>query len=295
METTAQPGTAVATRPQAPVASSTSEAAGEVAGVKVLYLQTTYGVGGLHDAGFPDGSIVLDGKYIVANRQNPVTIVPLKATRLWKDYFKAADFAAGMRPRRYLTLAEALATGKRAQTDDPNSGWADDPSGAMRPDGRPVRVGPEITLAYDLRLLLKLGKVTDKDGNEAFVEGLYFVKLGDSYYCPAQCSFEKQAYAPFAQTIGTAIVMAAQAQGVSRDKAVLHRWLYNLRTDIKKAKTPAGRSATVAVVERMQDPVTKKGAVLSDLEVKQLEDLLQPLQEAQPGAGEAADADEANP
>ena len=287
MEATATPPTAVATRPTGGAVGAVEDVTGEVAGVKLLYAQIAYGVGGLHNAGFPDGSLVLDGKYVVANRKVPARIIPVKATQSWKDYFKNADFAAGLRPARYATAKEAIATGKRVQTRDKNSGWADDPTGARKPDGRPVRVGPEISMIWDLVFLLQKGMVQDKDGNEAFADGLFFVKLGDSYYCPAQISFEKQGFDPFDQTISRALALSKQ-EGVP-----IHRWLYTLRTDILPAKYAGGNSATIARVERAQDPVTKQGAVLSDGEFASLTRLLTPLQNAQAADGDPAD--DANP
>lgn len=286
METNATPSTSLVTRPSAEV--STGEISGEISGVTLKYLKPTYGVGGQHELGFDEGSLVLDGKYAVASKKVPAPVIIIGATQYCKDWMTAAAFAAGLKSQRYANLAAAKAAGKRVD-------WVDNPNGSMNPvTGRPARLGPEVTQVYDLRVLVrKPAMVTDAKGNEVNADPEFYLRIGEHFYAPACISFEKMAYKPLSEVLTNSRIMAMQEQKVSLGQAKLHNWIYTLGTTLLPSK-PSCMAALIPELRRMQDPVTKRGAVLSGEDVAELEGLMAALNNASAGAGEAP-ADDANP
>lgn len=283
METSATPPTtAVAPRTNASVQAAVGEVTGEMGGIKLLYLKPTYGVGGQHDAGFDEGTLVIDGKFSVSTKKDPVPVIIIGATQFWKDWLGQAEFAAGIKSQRYPDEASAIAAGKRTQ-------WIDDPAGGTNPvTGRPARLGPQAAAAFDLKVLVrKPASTKDAKGDEVNVDTEFFLRIGEYFYCPSLITFEKMAYAPFSQVLLQSRVMAAQEQKVSVQHAKLHRWLYQLGTEILPAKT-GRKSALIPKLSRMLDPQTKRGAVLAEADVAELEGLMAALSNASAAAGEAS-------
>jgi len=288
METNATPPTAVAVRSQAGVQAPLGEVTGEFSGISLKYLKPTYGVGGQHEQGFDEGTLVLDGKYVVATKKIPVPVIIIGATQYVKDWLNQAAFAAGLKSQRYANAEAARAAGKRVD-------WIDDPSGAINPvTGRSARLGPEITQVYDLRVLLRKPTiVTDVKGDEVGVDSEFYLRIGTYFYAPAILSFEKMAYKPLNDVLLQSRVMAAQEQKVGLAQAKLHHWLYTLGTTLLPSK-PGRMAALIPELRRMQDPTTKRGAVLPAEDVAELENLMAALSNASVSAGEAQ-SDDVNP
>lgn len=291
METTAIPGQTAAVQvcPKAPVAqASLGEVSGDVTGIRLSYVKPTYGVGRQHELGFDEGSIVLQERYAVGWKAKPVPIIVIGAVQFYKDWTSQAEFSAGIKPQRYPNEAAARAAGKRIE-------WIDDPSGALNPvTGRVARLGPQAAPAFDVKILLrKPAEVKDEKGNAVYADAEFYLRIGEHFYCPSLITFEKMSYAPFLQLLQQSRVMAAQEQKVPLNKAQLHRWVYALGTKVLPSK-PGRKSTLIPEITRMQDPVTKRGAVLSEAEVTELEDLMGALLNAQAEHPEVI-ADDANP
>ncbi len=289
METNAIPSGAVAIRPPAEVPQAQlGEVTGEFSGISLKYLKPTYGVGGQHEQGFDEGTLVLDGKYVVATKKVPVPVIIIGATLYAKDWLNQAAFAAGLKSQRYPNAEAARAAGKRID-------WIDDPSGAINPvTGRVARLGPQITQVYDLRVLVrKPAVVTDNKGDEVSADSDFYLRVGQYFYAPAIISFEKMAFKPLSDVLLQSRVMAAQEQKVGLGQAKLHHWLYTLGTTLLPSK-PGRMAALIPELRRMQDPTTKRGAVLLAEDVAELESLMAALTNASVSAGEAI-PDDANP
>lgn len=287
METQAMPTQAVAVRHTAEVQASIGEVSGEISGIKLCYAKPTYGVGKQNELGFDVGTIVIQERYVVATKDAPVPIVIVGVTQVYKDWLGSVEFNAGIKPKRYLNEAEARASGKRMD-------WVDDPSGVVNPaTGRPARLGPQIAPIFDVKILIrKPDKVLDAGKNEVFPSE-FFLPIGAEVYCLAVITMEKMAYLPFFQLLQQSRVMAAHEQKVALQDARLHRWLFTLGTQILPSK-PGRKSALIPEIKRMQDPTTKRGALLGPDEVAELENLLGALTNAQPVAPDAV-FDDANP
>ena len=290
METNATPQTAVA--PRAPAAVSVAEASGELSGIKLRYLKPTFGVGPQHDAGFPEGTLVLDEKFIVGDKTHAVPAIIVSASKYWKDYISSVEWNAGKRSQRY-TLEEARATGKRVYVNKQDSGWVDDPAGGLNANtGRPNRLGPEISPAADLKLLLRRpDKVTDKDANELFAELEFPVRIGQFFYCPSQVTYDRKGFHLMESVLDASLLMAAQEQHVKVKDAKLSNWLYLIGVSLLPA-TKYSRASIVATLARMQDPVTKRAANLSAEEIAELAEWLPAIStaKAEPAAPESDDA-----
>ena len=289
MEINAMPNTAaLTTRNTAELSTEVGEISGEFSGISLKYLKPTYGVGGQHEKGFDEGTLVLDGKYVVATKKQPAPVIIIGAAQYAKDWMSQAAFAAGLKSQRYPSLAAAAAAGKRID-------WVDDPKGGINPtSGRPNRLGPEVTQVYDLRVLVrKPATVTDQTGNEVNADTDFFIRIGEHFYAPALISFEKMAYKPLADVLMQSRVMAAQEQKVPLAQAKLHHWIYTLGTTLLPSK-PGRNAALITELRRAQDPVTKRGAVLPEADVKELEDLMSALNNANVASADAP-SDDANP
>lgn len=295
MEANAQapvnPTTAVATRSSADLATESDIGAisGEISGIRLKYLKPTYGVGGQHDRGFDEGTLVLDGKYVVATKKEPVQAIIVGANLYAKDWLTQAQFSAGQKSKRYPNLKVAAAEGKRID-------WTDDPTGAINPaTGRVRRIGPEVAEAYDLKVLVRRpSKVTDEKGEEVNADMAFFLMIGEHFYAPALVTFEKMAFKPFVDVLNQCRIMAAQQQKVAVRDAKLHHWLFTLGTTILPAKGNA-KSTLIPELKRAMDPVTKRGAVLPDTEIAELEGLMAAIGNADVESESTAAQDDANP
>lgn len=278
--------TAMATRGQTAV-DNVGEVTGMDSGLTLKYLSVVYGVGGLHDKGFNEGSLVIDKRFSVTDKKTSIPVIVIGVHSYWKDWLTQADFAAGKKSRRFLTREEAAAAGCTLD-------WTDDPSGATNPaTGKIRRIPPSASKAYDLKVLVRKPAVMrDAAGNEDNDDTLFFLPVGEHFYCPATITFEKTSKEKFEQTIQACMVMAAHEQKVPVQKAVLHRWLFTLGTEILPA-TGTRKASTIPVLKRMLND-QKKGASLSAEEVASLEEILGALTSARAEQTEVP-ADDANP
>jgi hypothetical protein len=268
--------------------STVDESTGADRGLTLKYLSVVYGVGGLHDKGFNEGALVVDKRFAITDKKTSVPVIVLGVVSYWKDWLTQADFSAGKKSNRYATEAQALAAGK-------STTWTDDPTGAIDPiKGRVKRVPPSAAKAYDLKVLVRRPPVLrNAQGEEDNDDSLFFLPIGEHFYCPATITFEKTSKEKFEQTLQACQIMAAHEQGLMKTphKATLHKWLFTLGTEILPA-TGTRKASTIPVLKRMMND-QKKGASLSAEEVTALEDLLVALTSARAETTEVAD--DANP
>ena len=280
---------ALATRDSAHVQASVNESTGLDRGIALKYLSVVYGVGGLHDKGFNEGSLVIDKRFAITDKKTSIPVIIIGVNQYWKDWLTQTDFVAGKKSSRYRTKALAEAAGKTTE-------WSDDPSGVINPTtGRVRGIAPTASEAYDLKVLVRKPAVLKNvQGEEDGDDTLFFLPIGDHFYCPATITFEKTAMKTFKGTLNACRIMAATEQGLIKtpDKAELHRWLFTLGTEIIAA-SGTRKASTIPVMKRMLDD-KKRGASLTEEENQSLIDLLSALAGAEPET--TADvAEDANP
>ena len=147
--------------------------------LKKPYLQIAHGVGGLSQAGFQPGEIVLNKKVVVYSPAKlvkgttvpasaPVTVTVISAVDYWKEVTKYGDPKL---PRTWPTEADALAAGMTTQYP---------PFGS----GLPL---PTARAALNIDLLVR-----EPEGVED--RGEFLFKLDGAYWAPARFICDKAMY-----------------------------------------------------------------------------------------------------
>ena len=149
--------------------------------LRPVYLSITHGVGGLSEAGFPKGSLVLDKTVEVyappkppkpgkePEKSDPAIVTVVSVTEFWKQ---DVPFGSGQIPETYVDERAALAAGRRTQY--PPFG-----SGLPLPDARP---------ALTVRLLVR-----EPEGVQD--RGHFLLQIGDAWWAPCTMIADKTAYA----------------------------------------------------------------------------------------------------
>ena len=149
--------------------------------LRKVYLSITHGVGGLSEAGFPKGSLVLDKTVEVysppkppkagkpAEKSEPAICSIVSVKEFWKQ---DVPYGSGQIPELYPDEAAALKAGRR--TAYPPFG-----SGLPLPDARP---------ALELQLL-----VQEPEGVQD--RGYFLLQIGGKWWAPCTMIADKTAYA----------------------------------------------------------------------------------------------------
>ena len=103
--------TAVATRQPAAVGQIQGEIPTQL---KLPLLEIAYGVGKL-SATFSQGDLVLDRKYLLVRRGEPLIVTFVSVSLYWKQYIEASQRGPGVVPKTYDTEAQAIAAGEITQ------------------------------------------------------------------------------------------------------------------------------------------------------------------------------------
>ena len=196
--------------------------------LKKPYLQIAHGVGGLSQAGFSPGEMVVDKTIVVYSPPKPVkgtvssadpAIVTIASV---SDYWKeVTQFGSPDLPRTWQTEELAIADGMVTQY--PPFG-----SGLPLPTARP---------ALNIDLLVR-----EPEGTED--RGVFLFKLGDAYWAPARMICDKAQYneviSPLTKamyTHGASGIYSATWEFRTRNKLVKSTGNFVWVPDIKLAKT----------------------------------------------------------
>lgn len=149
--------------------------------LRKVYLSITHGVGGLSEAGFPKGSLVLDKTVEIyappkppkpgkeAEKSEPAIVTVVSVNEFWKQ---DVPYGSGQIPELYPDEQAALKAGRRTQYPPFNSGLP-------LPDARP---------ALELQLLVR-----EPEGVQD--RGYFLLQIGGSWWAPCTMIADKIAYA----------------------------------------------------------------------------------------------------
>lgn len=176
---------------------------GEVssADIRVPWLKLVYGVGSLAEK-FNPGSLVLGDDNLLVEKAQPLNIIILSASQVWKEYLK--QYTPGVLPRTYMTEAEVRKNGGTTT-------WSADGT-----------QGPTFSPALTMKLLIQKP--------EGITCGLFGLELGDSLWAPAKWSVDKTAYKRVGPTILTTAAFSLRKRG-------LLSGIWEIRTAAEKSRT----------------------------------------------------------
>jgi len=202
------------------------------------YMKIAQPVGGLADAGFPRGAVVLDKEAQIAAIKEPIVMVVLSGSD--RVYWKQWAYTEGLLPQSYGSIQEAAAAGETIA-------WP--PRGVAGP-------GPTVAEAMDLTILVR-----KPDGCE---DERFILKLDGQYYAPVYFTADKSLYKDMATTLARARMMDANERSVPATEGRTDGFFMQMNTYIVPSKTTQGRSNVRINLGYLiagtgeTDPVTKK-------------------------------------
>lgn len=162
--------------------------------IRIPWINIAHGVGGLFNAGFTPGDIVLDKEHCLAKVEDPLYVIILKSKEYLKETLSNDEFKSGIRPKMFSTFDEARAAGY--STD-----WTNDERGN--------RVPPQVRPAANYMMLIR--KPNDLD------LPMHFNIVIDSHeWALAQFSVDKSAFNRVNKPLRSAIAFALKNAGLTR-------------------------------------------------------------------------------
>lgn len=168
------------------------------------YLGMAYGVGGLSEAGFAPGSLVLGKEHLLAEKGEPIRLIVMSFEEYFKEYVTSAEWTAGKRPRVFRTEEEAKAAGLSTRYNQ---------------DTGQLPQAPQAMVWTTL--IEKPEKVTCP---------LFCIEANGKAYAPAYFPLERSAYGAVRQDFGMAVKFILKARGI-------HTGVWSVHTVLKTAKT----------------------------------------------------------
>jgi len=186
------------------------------------YLSIAYGVGGLSEAGYNPGALVLDKKHLIAEKMEPVRMIIINYKEYWKEYISPARWSAGDRPKSFMSEAEAHNAGFTTQYD-PVTGSLPTAPGALA-----------------LTLLI--------EKPEKLVCQLFCIEANGKLYAPAIMPVEKSGYTAIRNDFGMAVRHTTKLRGI-------YSVIWEMKTISRKAKSTGNSTwvPNIRIVQTMTD------------------------------------------
>jgi hypothetical protein len=271
------------------------EVTGEMSGLKLLRLGITFGVGGLHDAGFSEGDFVIDKRYRVARKNELLKcIIVGAADGMYKEWLTNEAYQAHKTSRAFPTREAAAAAGLTVD-------WTDDPAGVINPvTGRVRRLPPQAAPYLELKLLIQRPETcVDSKGDVVNVDMDFYLNFGGKDYLPAIFSADKTGYEGVHVALQNSRIRSAREEtpaGAPQSimNARLHKWEFTLNTALAPIKRAGQRPAMIPVLQRSLN-ADKSCVVLDAAIVRDIEGILGVVATAPEKVAEVNLADQANP